>query len=204
MKRGRMNILSELRQISWSRIERITSQTFLIIVLSLFIGLVDYFTGPNFTFSPFYLIPPSLAAWKMSRQLALFASFFNSLTWLWVDFSSGRYPLTLPIYAWNFSLRLIFLLIVGVLVSSLRKSIDLEKELSSTDHLTKALNSRAFMKVLDQEIKRSLRYHHPLSLAYLDIDNFKTVNDLFGQMSAIESWLQLVMESGAQFARMIL
>jgi diguanylate cyclase (GGDEF)-like protein len=72
------------------------------------------------------------------------------------------------------------LLLVGVLVSSLRKSLDLEKELSSTDHLTKALNSRAFMKVLDQEITRSLRYHHPISLVYLDIDNFKTVNDLFG------------------------
>ena len=33
---------------------------------------------------------------------------------------------------------------------------------------------------MDLEIKRSLRYGHSLTLVYLDIDNFKSVNDRFG------------------------
>jgi diguanylate cyclase (GGDEF)-like protein len=168
------------RQIFRSSIARTTSQTFLILALSFVIGLVDYLTGPDFTFSPFYLIPPSLAAWKMSRQLALFAAFINSLTWLWVDFSSGRFQPTLPVYAWNFTSRLMSLLVVGLLISWLRKSMDHEKRLATTDPLTNVLNSRAFNEALDLEIKRSLRYEHALTLVYLDVDNFKSVNDRFG------------------------
>jgi diguanylate cyclase (GGDEF)-like protein len=174
------NTSNIFRQISRSSIARTTSQTLLILVLSFVIGLVDYLTGPDFTFSPFYLIPPSLAAWKMSRQLALFAALINSLTWLWVDFSSGRFQPTLPIYAWNFTSRLISLLVVGLLISWLRKSMDHEKKLARTDPLTDALNSRAFNETLDLEIKRSLRYGHSLTLVYLDVDNFKSVNDRFG------------------------
>ena len=175
-----MNTSDTSGQTPWLSIARKTSQILLILVLSIVIGLVDYLTGPNFTFSLFYLIPPSLAAWKMSRRLALFASLINSITWLWVDFSSGRFPPTLPVYAWNFSSRLISLLVVVILISSLRKSMDLEKIMSRVDSLTIALNSRAFKEALDLEIKRSQRYLHPLTLVYLDIDNFKSVNDLFG------------------------
>ncbi|MBE3145306.1 MAG: GGDEF domain-containing protein, partial [Planctomycetes bacterium] len=116
----------------------------------------------------------------MSRRLALFAAIINSLTWLWVDFSSGRFQPTLPVYAWNFTSRLISLLVVGGLISWLRKSMDHEKKLSRTDPLTYALNSRAFNETSDLEIKRSLRYGHSLTLVYLDIDNFKSVNDKFG------------------------
>jgi diguanylate cyclase (GGDEF)-like protein len=58
--------------------------------------------------------------------------------------------------------------------------MDREKKLASIDHLTKALNSRVFKEILGQEIKRSVRYQHPLTLAYMDIDNFKSVNDQLG------------------------
>ena len=174
------NTSNILRRISRSSIARTTSQILLILALSFVIGLVDFLTGPDFTFSPFYLIPPSLAAWKMSRPLALFAAFINSLTWLWVDFSSGRFQPTLPVYAWNFTSRLISLLVVGLLISWLRKSMDHEKKLARTDPLTNTLNSRAFNEALGLEIKRSLRYGHSLTLVYLDIDNFKSVNDRFG------------------------
>jgi diguanylate cyclase (GGDEF)-like protein len=56
----------------------------------------------------------------------------------------------------------------------------MKKKLARTDPLTYALNSRAFNETLELEIKRSLRYRHSLTLVYLDIDNFKSVNDKFG------------------------
>ena len=133
MNHTMQNISNGLRQMYQSLIVRKILQTLLILLLSFGIGLVDYLTGPDFTFSPFYLIPPSLAAWKMSRPLALFAAFINSLTWLWVDFSSGRFQPTVPVYAWNFTSRLISLLVVGFLISWLRKSMDHEKKLARTD-----------------------------------------------------------------------
>ncbi len=54
------------------------------------------------------------------------------------------------------------------------------KILSLTDHLTGLFNRRHFSELLASELKRSERYKHPLSLAMLDIDHFKQVNDKHG------------------------
>ena len=50
------------------------------------------------------------------------------------------------------------------------------------DALTGLYNSRYFFDQLDKEIKRSDRYLHPISLMFIDIDNFKGVNDTYGHM----------------------
>ena len=39
---------------------------------------------------------------------------------------------------------------------------------------------RLFSELLQSEIERAKRYRHTFSLAYLDLDNFKAINDQFG------------------------
>jgi diguanylate cyclase (GGDEF)-like protein len=56
------------------------------------------------------------------------------------------------------------------------------KRLTIEDSLTGLYNSRHFYDQLDKEIKRSERYLHPISLMFIDIDNFKGVNDTYGHM----------------------
>src|SRR2546430_138886 len=51
---------------------------------------------------------------------------------------------------------------------------------ASTDPLTGLANHRAFHERLLAEVKRAHRYRRPLSLAVIDIDNFKRVNDVTG------------------------
>ncbi|MGG6311351.1 diguanylate cyclase domain-containing protein [Paenibacillus macerans] len=53
-------------------------------------------------------------------------------------------------------------------------------ELSVTDDLTELSNRRHFEKRLDEEIARSNRYGHPLSLMLIDLDHFKQINDTYG------------------------
>ncbi len=48
------------------------------------------------------------------------------------------------------------------------------------DPLTSLLNRRVMETVLKREYKRSLRYNSPLTLAFLDLDDFKAVNDEYG------------------------
>jgi diguanylate cyclase (GGDEF)-like protein/putative nucleotidyltransferase with HDIG domain len=51
---------------------------------------------------------------------------------------------------------------------------------SITDELTKLYNRRYFYKVLESELDRARRHYRPLSLAILDVDKFKEMNDKFG------------------------
>jgi len=55
-------------------------------------------------------------------------------------------------------------------------------QLTIEDSLTGLYNSRHFFDQIDKEVKRSERYLHPLSLIFIDIDNFKEINDTHGHM----------------------
>lgn len=48
------------------------------------------------------------------------------------------------------------------------------------DSLTGLFNRRAFESKIEEEFERAKRYHKPLSLLILDIDNFKSINDTYG------------------------
>jgi diguanylate cyclase (GGDEF)-like protein len=52
--------------------------------------------------------------------------------------------------------------------------------LAITDELTGCYNRRYFGLRLDEEIARSRRHGHAFSLLFLDIDNFKRINDSYG------------------------
>jgi diguanylate cyclase (GGDEF)-like protein len=52
--------------------------------------------------------------------------------------------------------------------------------MARTDYLTRVANSRYFAEIASHEIKRAGRYLHPFTVAYLDIDDFKSVNDRWG------------------------
>jgi diguanylate cyclase (GGDEF)-like protein len=55
-------------------------------------------------------------------------------------------------------------------------------ELVITDDLTGLFNSRYFHELLDQEVERAQRFHSELSLVFIDLDYFKTVNDTHGHL----------------------
>jgi len=59
--------------------------------------------------------------------------------------------------------------------------IELERA-NRQDGLTKVLNRRYWEEQLKQEIHRSQRYHHPLSLILFDLDKFKDLNDKYGHL----------------------
>jgi diguanylate cyclase (GGDEF)-like protein len=144
------------------------------------LGVVDFKTGNEYSFSLFYLLPISLTSWYMNRRMGIFTSVLSAFTWVYADFSYGEDYAHPGIYFWNFMIRLGFFLIVTYLLTELRKTQKIVESLSRTDHITGAVNSRYFHELLNAEIKRAGRYSHPFTLMYLDLDNFKQVNDRFG------------------------
>ena len=77
-------------------------------------------------------------------------------------------------------MRLTFFISMAVILSKLKSALETEKELANKDSLTGLSNRRSFFETADAELKRARRYGRPLTIAYLDLDKFKEVNDQQG------------------------
>jgi diguanylate cyclase (GGDEF)-like protein len=150
------------------------------IVLAIGLGIIDYATGFEISFALFYLIPVFLVAWCAGTAPGITVAVVSAVTWQVANVLAGEAFTSPFIPYWNSATRLSFFLVVTILVTKLKHALERERVLSRTDHLTGALNSRAFLETLDLELSRVRRRPRALSLAYLDVDNFKTVNDQQG------------------------
>lgn len=148
--------------------------------LVVLLGLVDRATGYELSFSIFYLLPVMLVAWRGERLHALLLAVLSAATWLWADLGAGHVYSHPAIPVWNSVMRLGFFLIVTYALSTIKTLLDKERSAARIDFTTSVYNSRAFHEMARTEIDRGSRFGHPLTLAYIDIDNFKQVNDTLG------------------------
>lgn len=144
------------------------------------IGVVDYLLGFELSTSVFYVLPIALVTWLTNQRLGLLMSLISAFVWFVADIASGHYYSHPLIPVWNTLIRLAFFVIITLLLATIKKSAELEKELARTDNLTGAVNSRFFYDLAQMEIDRFHRYQRPFTLAYIDLDNFKSVNDQYG------------------------
>jgi diguanylate cyclase (GGDEF)-like protein len=149
-------------------------------LLTAAVGAADWVTGYELGFSLFYLLPISFVSWLSGRWLGIASSVLGALVWAAADILAGHAYSSPLILAWNTLIRFGFFIIVTLLLSALRRSLEHERELSRIDSLTGAANSRFFLETLGVEIDRATRYRRPFTLVYFDLDNFKTVNDTRG------------------------
>jgi diguanylate cyclase (GGDEF)-like protein len=73
------------------------------------------------------------------------------------------------------------------------------REMAVTDGLTGLYNHGQFKHMLEQELARSDRYGHPLSLIMFDIDNFKSLNDTYGHPCGDQILVQIAAALGDVF-----
>lgn len=160
------------------------SKTFIIVssfVLVAVLGTAGYFVGINISSSLFYLIPILILTWFVDRWWGICVSVLSSASLFLVEWFSGRLAnARSAVVLWNEIAPLGIFLVFVVILSSLKEALTREERLSRTDPLTGLLNRRYFGELAAAEIERARRYGHPISLAYLDLDNFKAVNDRFG------------------------
>jgi len=159
-----------------SRLFWVTTGIALVAVL----GIIDTLTGYEMSFSLFYLIPISMVSWFAGRRAGIMLTLYSSFVWFTADSLAGHAYSHPAIPYWNTCIRFGFFLVTSLLITALREALDHEKNLSRIDNLTGAVNRRYFDTLLQQEIDRTRRYGRPYTLAYVDLDNFKMVNDTAG------------------------
>lgn len=144
-------------------------------------GALDFATGVGLQVIPLYFVPVGFVSWRLGKRSG-FA--FGALSAAVVQASNGFGGLDRAgtlVQAWNSCMGLVAFLAVAFLVSALRERRAREHELERSDPLTGLANGNAFRERAALEVARTRRWHRPLTLAYLGLDNLDALNAEFGQ-----------------------
>lgn len=150
-------------------------------VILIIIGSIDYVTGTEIALSFFYIIPILIVLWYVSTSTGIIFVILSATIWFAAEYLNRPSP-NMSVLIWNSFVRLCFFLIVTYMCTKLKKAYKYLENAAKTDLLTKALNTRGFFDLLETEIQRCKRLNFPLTLAYIDLDNLKQLNDSLGHM----------------------
>ena len=145
-----------------------------------FAGWIDYVTGNEIRSYPLYFLPLSLASWRFGKTGGAVSVATATVIWVLANWTAGlRYSSDL-VWVINSASQAAAFGTVAVLLCWARYLLEQEREMARTDNLTGLANARAFHLALSQAAALCRRNKRPLTLAYIDLDNFKCVNDRYG------------------------
>ncbi|HTS54423.1 MAG TPA: GGDEF domain-containing protein [Burkholderiales bacterium] len=151
----------------------------------------DYITDVELRVGLFYLLPVVFVAWCVGFKWGIAYACIASLLSVGRGLMGGH-PYSHPLYFWyEVSVTLVVLLGASYLVATLRQAQEKLARSARHDSLTGLANRATFLERLDLELARHRRLRHPFSLAILDCDDFKAVNDARGHLEG-DRLLQLV------------
>ncbi len=156
----------------------------------------DFTTNPEIQFFLIYLIPVLAVAWWGSGRDGAVIGFITAIIATASD-APWRSTVGFPILAWNALTRFVIFTAAGALVTQLREYRDrfaaLDREhkkaygreamAARTDALTQLPNLRAFLEIIQRELARAVREGSHLCVLYIDLDDFKSVNDHYGHQT---------------------
>jgi diguanylate cyclase (GGDEF)-like protein len=144
------------------------------------IAYVDGVTGVELRVFPLYFVPVLAVSLVLGRGPGLAMAAVCAGAWYVSNRLAGLHSNPPAIDVANLFVMAIAFAVVALLGAAQRSWLHRERALSRTDSVTGLLNVRGFYEAAAVELARSSRYHHPLTIAYLDLDDFKQVNDRFG------------------------
>jgi diguanylate cyclase (GGDEF)-like protein len=157
------------------------------------IGWLDLSTGTRASMSLFYVTVVGWVAWRAGYGAAFLTGALAAAWWLAADLAQSTHN-SAGTSVWNAATRLAIFVSIGLFVrrlhdtqrnledanARLSERLDAESRFARTDLLTGLRNRTGFLETLRREVARSQRAATPFGVLYLDLDNFKRVNDMHG------------------------
>lgn len=144
------------------------------------LGVLDTLTGPYISFADFYILIVALAAWWSGRATAYSLAVFSTAIEGYSNLMAGREDPHWAVTAWNIVAELLVFVLVAELIVRIHALLLQERRMARSDLLTGIANRRQFEEAALAEIERLKRYRHPFTVALMDLDRFKEVNDTRG------------------------
>ena len=152
--------------------------TFLVALFVL--GIFRVWTNAEYALASIVIIPIVLVAWEGGFRQGTVAAVLAASMWIVSDLHTEEGSNVVGVAILNGVVRLLTYCFVAYLVARVRTLLRRESELAMRDPLTGLMNRRAFLEAGAAESSRSQRYGHSVAVIFLDLDNFKTLNDSQG------------------------
>jgi diguanylate cyclase (GGDEF)-like protein len=140
------------------------------------IGLIDARTDVRIHLAPLYLPAVFLITWFATFRAAMSVCVVTTVTWAIANRLNHNPAMSDGYFVWNVSVIFFAYACFALIVGALRT----QTSRASRDPLTHLANRRTVDHYLRRETARSRRMGQPFTVGYIDVDNFKSVNDRYG------------------------
>lgn len=133
----------------------------------------------NVSETAIYLVPVGFVAWSCGLRLGVVMATVAALVESLISATSIANH-NVGVVGVVFAFEYATYLLATVVLARLRYLLEEERTLARTDSLTGVANIRSFWHSMELEVARMRRDSRPLSVIFVDIDDFKSVNDTSG------------------------
>src|SRR5262245_36125903 len=148
--------------------------------LTLGVAVIDWASGERYTVYVLYFPIVALGCWLLGMRAAIVLSFAASVLWIVDDFFSPPEPLPYLAKYWQALTRFIVFIVFANVLNRLHRAMRREYHLSHYDELTGLSNRASLFEGGPRDLSRCRRNGQPLTAIFIDLDQFKNVNDLYG------------------------
>ncbi len=149
-------------------------------LMILILSVVQIAAGGSINFAPVFVFPILFNSWYGSKKTGLLMAVFSILALIFIEvFISPTRQVTYHLFIYTLPYLFTYP-ILAILITDFRNVYRVEAKAADTDILTGLHSLRSFYAEVANELHRSERYDHVFTLAYIDIDDFKNINDSYG------------------------
>ncbi|MGZ3159526.1 MAG: GGDEF domain-containing protein [Burkholderiaceae bacterium] len=161
------------------------------VIAMVVVFVLDLLSGVQIRLHALYIFPLTIIALHCERKSFFIGTAILSLLLQLVTFFHDAIPLDSLLT--DEGIAIVSSLLIVFLARQSRINYLTAEDLACRDALTGLLNRRAFNSIVEKEMAKQMRYGSVFSLAVIDLDNFKELNDTKGH-AAGDKALKLVSE----------